>query len=290
MIDAPGIYNISAKEYGLDPCLTPSLSASIAACLCLETPAHAKVRHPRLTAQPVQDESEPMDIGTAAHALILEGLSIVQVIDAPDWRTNKAKEERDAARLIGKVPILAKNWLKVLAMVESAHAQLENHKDSRDAFFNGKPEQTLVWLEDGIWCRARLDWLHDTYKRIYDYKATGITANPEIVSRTLFRNGWDIQCAFYLRGVKALTGIDAEFKFVVQETHEPYQLCVIGLSPPALTIGEKKVMYALDKWRECLQSNEWPGYINRTYYALLPEWEEKKWLDHEVAALPLTEN
>lgn len=283
MIDAPGIYNISATEYNSDPCVEPSLSASIASCLCLETPAHAKVRHPRLTEQPIKDNSDEMDIGTAAHALMLEGVNIVEVIDAPDWRTNKAKEARDAARIKGKVPILTKNWLKVLAMVEAAHDQLKNHMDSRDAFFNGKPEQTLIWNDDGAWCRARLDWLHDSYKKIYDLKTTGISANPEIVSRAIFTRGMDIQCAFYLRGVKVLTGIDATFKFVVQETVEPYALCVIALGPDSLIIGEKKVMWALDKWRECLRTNEWPGYPRQTCYARLPEWEEKKWLEREMA-------
>jgi hypothetical protein len=165
-------------------------------------------------------------------------------------------------------------------MVAATREQLLQHGDGKHMFINGAPEQTLIWCEDGIWCRARTDWLR--HGNIDDYKTTSASANPEVLSRTIFGNGWDVQAAFYLRGVKALTGIDAAFRFACQETYPPYALSVIALGPDAAVLAEKKVLYALELWRECLRSKRWPAYPHRTAYASLPPWVESAWLEKEL--------
>ena len=106
-------------------------------------------------------------------------------------------------------------------------------------FTNGLPEQTLVWIEQlpddpsaDVWCRARLDWLRPG--AIDDYKSTSATANPETWTRTMFSAGFDLQAAWYLRGLRQLTDLDdAIFRFAVQETYPPYALSVIALGPDA---------------------------------------------------------
>ncbi len=283
-----GIYGIGADRYAADPCGRPSLSSGIANLICSSSPLHARMAHPKLNAEYVSEEAEHFDIGTVAHALILEGYSVAEVLKFPDWRTNAAREARDAARKAGKVPILEKHWTNVLGMVASARTQLDAHKQAKDAFMNGKPEQTIIWEEDGVICRARPDWLHDSHLCMDDFKTTGATANPEVISRALFNNGWDVQCAFYIRGLKAVSerlqraNFDPLFRFVVQETFPPYALSVIALGPDSLMIAEKKVQYAIDTWRKCLESNEWPGYPKQVCYAQLPRWEEEKWLEKEL--------
>lgn len=291
MSDVQGIIrDLTAAEYHSDPCPHPSLSSSIARILCESSPAHARAAHPKLNPQVIDDEAEHFDIGTAAHSILLEGVNAVEIIQADNYRTNVAKAARDAARANGKTPLLAKVWADVQAMVAATRAQLDAHVDGRAMFKDGSPEQTLIWNEDGVWCRARLDWLRAG--AIDDYKTTSTTANPEAVSRTLFSNGWDIQCAFYLRGLKAITreasvlsathgGEDAIFRFAVQETYAPYALSVVALGPDAMVLAEKKVLYAIELWRECLKSNKWPAYPNRTAYASLPTWVESAWLARE---------
>lgn len=293
MISEPGIYSISAEEYHRDCCEKPSLSATIAKMLCDDSPLHARTAHVRLNpAAPTEEEVDHLNIGTAAHALLLEGLAVAEVLDFPDWRTKAAREARDAAREAGKVPLLTKHWGAVLAMATSARAQLSRHRAS-DMFTDGKPEQVIVWKEGDVWCRARLDWLHDSLLNIDDYKTTGATANPEVISRTLFQNGWDIQAAFYLRGLQAIRAhtMDVaefrnsrlpDFRFAVQETYPPYALSVVALGPDALMLAEKRVTYALDKWHECLRTDTWPGYITDVAYASLPAHLEARWLEKEL--------
>ncbi len=280
----PGIHQMTAEAYHALETPTPVLSSSIARLLIGSSPLHAWAAHPYLGAQPGQ-EKEAYDIGTIAHALLLEGSNAkVVIVDAADWRTKDAQMRRDAARAEGKLPILAAKWKDVQAMVTAAGAQLDQHEPPTP-FTGGKPEQTLVWEEDGVWCRARLDWLHEGGSYIDDYKTTSLTANPEVWCRSVFSTGAAIQAAFYVRAVRAVLGVEAVFRWVVQETSPPYALSAISLGPDALTLAEKKVIFAIDLWRECLASGKWPGYPTRTAYATLPPWVEAAWMEREEASL-----
>lgn len=288
----PGIYdNMAAADYHRDPCQEPSLSSSIAKLIFLSSPRHAAAAHPRLNPLAVEHEEEKFDVGTAAHALILEGMSNIAVIEAHDWRTKAAKEARDQARAEGKTPLLASKWADVQAMAGAIRGQLDLHTDGgAEMFTNGKPEQTLVWQEDdGAWCRARLDWLRTKFEPIpatvshhIDDLKTCSNANPEVCSRTLFSLGYDIQAAFYLRGLKRLTGKDAMFRFAFIDKEAPYALSVVGLGPDAMVLAEKKVLFALERWRACLDAKDWPGYPRQTCWASLPTWEENRWLQKET--------
>lgn len=281
-VDAPGIYQLDWPSYLADPCPAPSLSSGIAGVLCLSSPAHARHQHPRLNPDYVGEHAGAADIGTAAHELLLEGTAArVVVVDAADWRTNAAKAQRDEAYATGRIPLLAHVWTEAQAMVAALRPQLERHRDGgKGMFLDGDAEQTLIWIEDGVWCRARLDWLRDA--DIDDYKTTSGSANPDDWTRNLFANGQDIQVAWYLRGYKALTGTEATFRFAVQETYPPYAASVISLGPDAMTLAEKRVLYALELWRACLDSNDWTGYPRRTAYATLPPWIESAWLEKEM--------
>jgi hypothetical protein len=279
-----GVYDIPASVYHADPCPAPSLSSSIAQRICQSSAAHARQAHPRLNLDAADENCDAYDMGTAAHAMLLEGTAAVAVIDAKDWRTNAAKDARDKARADGLTPLLAARWLDLQAMMVAARLQLAQHRDGGSAMFlNGEPERTLIWQEpSGVWCRARLDWLRQTPLSVDDYKTTSASANPDSWSRSMFSSGWDLQAAWYLRGVQVLTGHVATFRFCVQETFPPYALSVISLGPDALLLAEKKCIYALDIWQRCLQSGDWTGYPRQTCYATLPPWHEAEWLEKEM--------
>ncbi len=275
---------ISDEIYHSDPVgKIPSLSASIAHILCSRSPAHARAAHPKLNPDFVAEEKEHYDIGTAAHALLLEGEDVVEVVEADSWRTNAAKEQRDAAYAEGRVPLLTHKWEEVKRMLAATREQLARIEDQPPLFEDGTPEVTLVWKEkDGIVCRARLDWLRADRRAIDDFKTTDRNADPETWSRSLYGMGWDVKSEFYRRGLRAIEGLDdVEFRFAVQEIKAPYALSVIALSPGARWLAEAKVDYALAVWKRCLDSGEWPGYPSRIAYAELPPWEEERWLLRE---------
>jgi PDDEXK-like domain of unknown function (DUF3799) len=270
----------TAAEYHADPVTPgPSLSASIAHRLLSQSPHHAWWNHPKLNPAFEPEVSGAFDLGTAAHALLLEGQGPFAVIEADDYRSAAAKMAREVARAAGRIPLLRDQWPAVQAMVDMCHVQLAHHQATPAPFTAGKPEQTIIWTEDmgRITCRARLDWLADDYKTIDDYKTVSGSANPMVWTRnTIWALGHDVQAAFYCRAVKALTGIEPEFRFVVQETFAPYALSVIGLMPSAMAMARRKVEQAIGIWNECVNAGTWPGYVREVAYAEAPPWELAK--------------
>ncbi len=271
-----GVHDIPAEVYHADPCPEPSLSSSVAKILNARSPRHAWMAHPQLNPDHVGENKVEYDIGTAAHGLLLEGESGVEVIDQVSYRTKAAREARDAAYAAGKTPLLPHQMVDVGAMSVAARQQLRAH-DAGDPFTDGKPEQTLVWQEQGIWCRARLDWLKNTTSNLfYDYKTT-TNAHPDTWQRRAFDLSYDMQDAFYCRGIRAVLGIEKpELRFVVQEKTPPYALCVVALTPAARALGDAKIHRAMGTWRACLRDNRWPGYPADVAYVDAPPWEEMR--------------
>lgn len=281
----PGIHQMTADTYHADPCPSPSLSSSLARTLLSSSPRHAWFAHPQLNPAMEREDKEMFDLGSAAHAFLLEGETGFVIVEAKDWRTKEAKEERDQARLAGKIPLLAHKWQDVQDMAAAARMQLGYHEAKPIPFRGGKPEQTIIWREGDVWCRARLDWLHDDHSAIDDLKTTQASANPDVWTRALFGAGYDIQAAFYLRGLRAMSGGGArgtEFRFIVVENYRPFALSVIALAPDALALADRKVSQAIALWAECLKRNRWPGYPLQTCYAELPPWQEAQWMEREL--------
>lgn len=287
----PGIHDIPAERYHADDlCEGPTLSASVAAILCQRSPAHAREAHPRLNDKYERHEEKKFDVGTAAHALLLRGADIVSIVEHDSWRTNAAKEARDAARAEGLTPLLVDQWADVQRMVEAVRPQLEGHLADPPLLAAGQPERTLIWEEDGVTCRSMLDWLHDDHTAVDDLKTTAGSAHPRDWGQRMYGFGADIQVAFYLRGVRALTDVrDPVFRFVVTETKPPFAVSVVSLAPSALELANEKVSYAIATWRSCLESGEWPAYVADVAHLDAPSWEQARWLDarawdEEIAA------
>lgn len=270
----PGIHNVPADTYHADPASTPSLSASIAHKLITYSPRHAWTDHPRLNPHYERKTDDKFDLGTVVHALLLEGEDKAHVVHATSWRTNDAKEARDQARAAGLIPMLADQRDEVARMLRAVRPKVDTMLE------HGRREVTLVWDEDGVTCRSRLDYLADDHALILDLKTTGKSANPELWSP--FGIGADLQAAFYIRGVRALTGADAEYRWVIIETQPPYEVSVCAPTPATLALADAKVTYAIDKWRDCCTRNEWPGYREGVAYIDPKPWMEAAWLEREA--------
>lgn len=278
-----GIHDrVAADAYHSGATATPSLSASVAKLLISKSPAHARAAHPILNPDLVREQKTEFDIGTAAHALLLEGEDILAVWAGKDWRTNEAKAFKATAYDEGRIPAKLDQAHAVRAMAAAARDQLQQHAAQPPLFVDGKPEQTLVWEDEGgVVCRARLDWLRDDYEAVDDYKTTGASADPMAWTRTMYGMGADVQVAFYIRSVERLTGIRPLFRFAVQETYEPYALSVVDLAPAAIALAETKVDRAITLWAECLEKDFWPAYPTAVASIELPTWEELRWLERE---------
>lgn len=274
-----GIYRIDEKIYHADPCPEPSLSRSTIKELIYHSPAHAKFNHPRLNPFHKEEERERFDIGNAAHSLLLEGIDNIAVVEADDWRTKAAKEERENARKEGKTPLLKHQYWAAQEMVHAAELQIINCKELgiTNLQKDGNSEMSYIWQENGTWFRTRPDWLPKDRKFILDYKTTEYSANPSDYARIAISTGLDIQAALYTRGVQKLDGIDPKFILIVQEVQEPYICSFIGFTPQFMEMGRSKVDYGVFLWRACLNSGVWNGYPTSVCWIEPPAWGLTAW-------------
>lgn len=65
---------------------------------------------------------------------------------------------------------------------------------------------------------------------------------------------------------------DTSYIWLVQETEAPYACSLVGASPAVLEIGEHKLMKAITRWQECLNSGKWPAYSPRIAFPDPPPW------------------
>ena len=284
----PGIYQISDEQYHADCCDEPSLSSGILKLLVNESPRHAWFAHPKLNPAYQSEESSKFDLGTVEHALVLQGIDRMEVIDAPDWRTKAAKEKRDDARARGMVPLLQHQANDALAMVSAFHEAVANCADlSGITLADGRAEQAIIWRElqpggEYVMCRAKPDWRSNDGALLIDYKTTSGSAAPEAAMRQIMgQMDGDIQAAFYTRGNKAVCGVDAQFIFAVQESSAPYAVSFIGVSPTYMALGDDKCRVGISLFGECLRRNEWPGFEKRIYWSEPKAWQLGAWADKQ---------
>jgi hypothetical protein len=278
-IDAPlldgqpvkaGIYDIPEETY-----FGASWALSCSGCKLLLPPSCPAKFFYR---QDHPEYKDDWDLGSGAHNLVLgNGPEIVEVA-YDNWRTDKAKQQRDEARDAGKIPLLTKDVRQVEAMATA----LEEHPLAWNVLDpeHGQAEQSLFWLDErtGTWLRARLDWMYDAGTGrvvIVDYK-TSDSADPDKFGKACADYGYHQQHALYADGLAAVTGAAVDFWFIVQEKTAPYLVNVIELIPDAVRIGRNRNNRAIDIYRTCIATGEWPAYGDGISEIALPAWASRE--------------
>jgi hypothetical protein len=264
--------NVPMAEYIADPCEEPSLSASTICTLIERSPARARQFHPRFGGSTTV--SRPSDRGSAAHAVLLEGVETLHVITEFDnYRKKAAQAERDEAYAQGKTPIFEEEFEAIQGMANTARKALEERAP------NGIAEATLIWREGDVWARARPDWLAGP---VVDLK-TAKNAEPDTwIRRVLYPSGYDLSAAWYLRGLEALGEPREEYLFLVQELFTPYDFSWITIDEESLERANKVIDKAVSIWSRCLSTRVWPGYDKRIHRAAIPAHKAERYEDFET--------
>ena len=265
----PGLYDIDAELYHSDPIPGGSLSSTGAKKLASTCPAKFKYW---------LDNPEPpkktLDLGTAAHRLVLDDGPELILVDAARWDTNAIKAEIAAIRAEGNIPLKRHE----LEQVEAMAAALRKDPDAVRLLEpgSGVAEQSAFWEDSGVWRRARFDWLrHDG--QIIDYK-TARSCRREDLEKAFNEHGYMQQQEWYIDAGVALDVADPEkpFQFVLQEKDPPYLVVVTTCDPMAREIGRHLNTVALNAYAICRENDEWPGYLPNPMIAL-PSWVERQY-------------
>lgn len=288
MITAPGIYVMPPEEYHADPCPEPSLSRSIAMALTRQSPRKAHWMHPRLGIGEQNDTpSRAMDDGSIIHSALLGIGATMRPLTSvygpkhelagkpvKDFATKAAKDEREAIRKAGGIPVLAHRVPFLTNCANTLESMIRVHPDARGFFHPGQSEAVVVWCEDGVWLRCMVDRLpDDPYRPPFDLKLTDMSAAPDGWEWRL-RTEYAFQDAFYRRGIAAVRGIEPEpMRFLVGELDAPHDLAVMAAAPSLAALAEAEVERAIRIWKRCMTSGEWPGLARQTAWIEATSWQ-----------------
>lgn len=270
-ITEPGVYDLDADTYHADPVPGGSLSSSGARKLLPPScPAIFRWEQDHRSAS-----TKAMELGTAAHKLVLGvGPELVR-IDAAEWRTKDIKAKVADVRAAGGVPLKPVEYEQVTAMA----AALRAHPLARRLLARGygQPERAVFWRDDetGVMRRALLDWMPEADRGrpvVADYKTT-TSANPKTIPRTIEKWGYHCQAPWYLDALHAI-GYPPEtaFVFIFQEKTAPYLVSLAYLDGDALRTGRALNRRALDTYARCTAMGRWPGYSDDLTEVSLPPW------------------
>jgi hypothetical protein len=282
------IAKLTMREY-LD---TARVSSGMCQTIDAQSPLHAWYDSP-WNPNRERRESTPADIGTYAHACLLEGgLASVRVFDPADFPnakgegvasgwTNKAiKSARDEARAAGQIPILREDFDAVVQMVNTAKEYLACSELS-GILEGGEAEVTILFEQRDVKCKARADFVSG--KTCLSYKTTTATANPGVWARTRLPS-LDIASVFYERAVAAgygITGVSCIH--LVQEQSPPYACSLVALAEGWRDLAAAKLDAALAAWRAWMDGAVATPYDGRVAYAEPKAWDITEFEERQMA-------
>jgi len=254
-------YDISHSDYlALD-----KLSASGIKQL-LRSPAHYReaIEHPT-PASPQQL------LGTLVHAAVLEPeRTIMRVMPAVDGRTKAGKEAKAAFNAELPADCHAVDAETYDTVYRMRDAVLEN-RYANILLSDGKPEVSIFWDDNGIECKARIDWLCGGHEVLLDLK-TAQDAGYEGFAKACGSFQYHAQDSWYRRGAAAVGLGNRAFIFLVIENKPPHAVALYQLDDQARQAGEARIIRAIDIYRQCKESGEWPGYEPEIQSLSLPKW------------------
>jgi hypothetical protein len=290
-----GIFSdIPMERYLADPCAAPSVSSGCVHTLLTRSPFHAWADHPKNPHRIPGDESTDMDIGTLAHALLLEkSEERAAVIDPHEypglrggipkgWTNDAIRAARDQARAAGRVPILLADMERVRAMRDAALEYIAK-SEIADVFDEGEAETTVIAQEGDVWLRARPDWITNDRSFHVSFKTTPGSAEPmSFVRYRMSSLGYDTALRFYARAIAGATGHEPASCILIQESQPPYRCAMVGLAPALADLCDRKVSRAIEIFGDCLKRGRWPEYPHRICYADPMPWQEAQFEERQA--------
>lgn len=211
------------------------------------------------------------DFGKVAHNLVLGEGGTIQIVDADNWLSKAAKEQRAACYAAGVTPVLKADHATAVELRDSVMA----HPTAGALFAHGEAELSGWWRDDetSVGLRFRPDFLTDLDFRpvCVDLKTT-LSADPKEFARSVAKFGYHMQAAWYLDGLAAYGVEDARFLFVCVEKTAPYPVSVIELDADAIAEGRRRNRAAIDLYDRCVKTDSWPAYGSLIHSISLPQW------------------
>lgn len=231
----------------------PYLTPSLARALLAKSPAHARLGCPYFPEYTPRQPTAAMIEGTVVDEMLIGDPSRIVVVDAQDWRTKAAKDQRDAAIAAGKIPVLPETAGRCAMLVDRLRDALERNGVDRSV---AALKRRLFWRSENVECSGEPDIVDHGYAppMIIDIKTTTICPTADNWARHAAGMGYDIQAAAYCEAVGAIG-----FAWLVIETAPPYSVVMHQASGALLRVGRRQWDAAKELWAQCLAVGDFPG-------------------------------
>lgn len=295
----PGIYpNVDYATYRA----WPAVNASALKILATVTPKHAKA----YIDGRVDKDSPDRLIGRGFHCALLEPSQFVERFPCGGICAEEIKSGPRKGQPCGNQATYrddAGNWYcgthakahpgaaeppEVLTLdqagrIDAMKREVCAHKVVHLLRQHGGCEVSLVWVREGVPCKARTDKLiidRNCPDTIIDLKKIQPMAGTLSALQSAITNyGYDLAAAWYVDGVKALRpDKDAPlFAWVFAEDAPPFDVHPVWASKRLLEVGRAKANRAFGLWKWCAESNTWPGYCDDIEEIDAPDWELRRY-------------
>lgn len=223
------------------------------------------------------EEDEPeginpacLDLGTAIHAMMLQPeLDNVTCYDGP-VRRGKAYEAF-VAKNRGKL-IMTQNDYNAARLHSFAAMQ---NRTIADLLNPAESELSLGWGTEKVQYKARID-SYDARKGILTDLKTARDIDGAVFGKQFFRLGYDIQLAWYRRGLRAHGLPCNAVKVVAVETGDLPDAVIFDVPMAQLDKAEVKIEEILNRFALAVAQDRYPGKHDGAEEVPLciPSWEE----------------
>lgn len=280
-ITEPGFYQISIDRHHGQPCDGPSVTSGILRGMELGFPAEVWAFHPLNPDRIERKDTDALRMGRAIAVMIENGPASIDLMFRvlPDERPNRPspdqllaiKEGRGSKAAhrsltfwneVDKDPRIKINRREAELLINMHNAAMAD--DMARAVLGGIPEITMAWKDEatGIWCLSRPDQISFD-GMISDYKKiapSGGRFNHRLCDASIDRYGYDMQMAFGATGFESLTGNWPSAVGLLFQSEEPPHFCIArAIEDEDLKIGAFRNARSLTRFKECLDSGEWPA-------------------------------
>lgn len=241
-----------------DPYFNIDALSNSAMSYLARSPAHYKAWRDGL----LEQRSPAMAIGTAIHMAILEpdrfekeyvSLPDTSFCATPGEKAAMTKAAKKASNFDSK-PLSYADYQMVLGIRESALKNDFTRQLLQDPY--ARVEHPILWKDQltGVDCKGKMDIYIQRAGIIADLKTTD-NASPYAFKYSIRKYSLHRQAAFYLDGASC-----NQFFWIVVEKSPPYGLAVYEPDEDTIEAGRMAYQSLCQKFKECLDSNVWPGY------------------------------
>ena len=204
-----------------------------------------------------QQETTPaMRFGTAAHSLLVEGQ---EAFDKEVWvmsgspYTKAYKEEKAEHESYDRIVLHEDVASTIFSMKDKMIYEGNAYLDAK-----GKvAESSFYWYEDDVLCKCRPGLICPPLDNpnskdeivIVDYKTTQ-SVEPYTFAKSVKKFRYDLQAAYYRRGMEAAGYKVTDFMFVAQEKIYPYASKVFRMTKEQMDFGWSIMETYLEDFKE----------------------------------------